>query len=111
MSTYRTDPKTGQTLITPGNKVDPLNKNGKTYNELGTKPPKQPPPAEGDPEEAKKFMRALGMHGLADMYETNGDAAVKNPGQLPPMFQNHPFAGVIEQPNVTSSPTVKILNP
>ena len=111
MSTYRKDPKTGQTLITPGNKVDPLNKNGKTYNELGTKPPKQPPAAEGDPEEAKKFMRALGMHGLADMYETNGDAAVKNPGQLPPMFQNHPFAGVIEQPNVTSSPTVKILNP
>ena len=111
MSTYRKDPKTGQTLITPGNKVDPLNKNGKTYNELGTKPPKQPPAAEGDPEEAKKFMRALGMHGLADMYETNGDAAVKNPGQLPPMFQNHPFAGVIENPNVTSSPTVKILNP
>ena len=52
MSTYRTDPKTGQTLITPGNKVDPKDKSGKTYNELGTKPPKQPPPAEGDPEEA-----------------------------------------------------------
>ena len=111
MATYRTDPKTGQTLITPGNKEDPLNKDGKTYNELGTKPPKDPPAAEGDPEEAKKFMRALGMHGLADMYEENGNAAVNNPGQLPPMFQNHPFAGVIENPNVTSSPTVKILRP
>ena len=107
MSTYRTDPKTGQALITPGNKVDPKDKSGKTYNELGTKPPKQPPPAEGDPEEAKKFMRNLGWHGLADMYEVNGNAAKK--GEIPPFFQGHPFSGVISKANQTSSPIVKVL--
>ena len=111
MATYRTDPKTGQTLITPGNKVG---KDGFTGNEIGGRPSngtKEPEAVQGNPEDALKFMRSLGMHGLAGMYEENGNAAVNNPGQLPPMFQNHPYAGVIDNPNIVSSSTVKILKP
>ena len=109
MSTFRTD-KYGRTFITPGNKVG---KDGFTGDEIGGRPPKPPPKKEdevqGDPEEAKKFMRSLGMHGLADMYETNGNAA-KN-GELPPFFQGHPFSGVIKDAQNTKAGNVTVLKP
>ena len=64
--------------------------------EYGARAPQQPKKTdqvEGDPEAAKAFMRAAGLHGLADMYETNGNAA-KN-GKMPPLFANNEFfAGV-----------------
>lgn len=104
MSTFRTD-KFGRTVIAPNNKIG---KDGFTADEIGGRPPKPPPKEpQGDPEEAKKFMRAFGMHGLADMYETNGNAA-KN-GELPPFFQNHPYSGVIKDAQNTKAGNVKIL--
>lgn len=104
MATFRTD-KFGRTVIAPNNKVG---KDGFTADEIGGRPPKPPPKEpQGDPEEAKKFMRAFGMHGLADMYETNGNAA-KN-GELPPFFQNHPYSGVIKDAQNTKAGNVKIL--
>jgi hypothetical protein len=104
VSTFRTD-KFGRTVIAPNNKIG---KDGFTADEIGGRPPKPPPKEpQGDPEEAKKFMRAFGMHGLADMYETNGNAA-KN-GELPPFFQNHPYSGVIKDAQNTKAGNVKIL--
>lgn len=104
MATFRTD-KFGRTVIAPNNKIG---KDGFTADEIGGRPPKPPPKEpQGDPEEAKKFMRAFGMHGLADMYETNGNAA-KN-GELPPFFQNHPYSGVIKDAQNTKAGNVKIL--
>ena len=104
MATFRTD-KFGRTVIAPNNKVG---KDGFTADEIGGRPPKPPPKEpQGDPEEAKKFMRAFGMHGLADMYETNGNAA-KN-GEQPPFFQNHPYSGVIKDAQNTKAGNVKIL--
>ncbi len=104
MATFKTD-KFGRTVIAPNNKIG---KDGFTADEIGGRPPKPPPKEpQGDPEEAKKFMRAFGMHGLADMYETNGNAA-KN-GELPPFFQNHPYSGVIKDAQNTKAGNVKIL--
>ena len=88
MATFRKNPLTGQTLISSGNQV---RKDGFTNNErlgeYGSRNPPQPKKTkevEGDPEEAKKFMRAVGLNGLADMYETNGNAAKE--GKIPPIF-------------------------
>lgn len=105
MGTYRTD-KFGRTIIAPNNKVG---KDGFTGDEIGGRPPKPPPKEpQGDPEEAKKFMRALGMNNLADMYETNGNAA--KDGKLPPFFQGHPYAGAIQNAQQTEQGNVKILS-
>ena len=104
MSTYRTDPKTGRALIAPENKVG---KDGKTPNEKGEKPPAKPEAAKGDPEAAKRAMRALGMHGLADMYEVNGNAAAN--GELPPFFSGHPYAGAIQNANNSKQGNVNVL--
>ena len=93
MTTFRTDPLTGKTLIASNNIV---RKDGFTdkerAGEYGSRTPKQPQKttqAEGDPEEALKFMRKAGLHGLADMYETNGNAA--KDGKMPPIFANNKF--------------------
>ena len=97
MSTFRRNPLTGEHLISKDNMV---RKDGFTdrerAGEYGARAPQQPKKTdqvEGDPEAAKAFMRAAGLHGLADMYETNGNAA-KN-GKMPPLFANNEFfAGV-----------------
>ena len=97
MTTWRTDPLTGKALIHKDNVVQ---KDGFTNNErageYGTRKPKQPKKTktkEGDPKEAIRFMRAAGLHGLADMYETNGNAAKE--GKIPPVFSNNEmFSGV-----------------
>lgn len=93
MTTWRTDPLTGKALIHKDNVVQ---KDGFTNNErageYGTRKPKQPKKTktkEGDPKEAIRFMRAAGLHGLADMYETNGNAAKE--GKIPPVFSNNEF--------------------
>ena len=79
MATFRKNPLTGQTLINKNNQVQKDGfTNNERFGEYGSRNPPQPKKTnevEGDPEEAKKFMRAVGLHGLADMYETNGNAA------------------------------------
>lgn len=97
MTVFRTNPLTGQTIISKDNAVQKDGFTGRERaGEYGTRkpqPPKKTDKVEGDPEEAKKFMRAAGLHGLADMYETNGNAA--KDGKIPPIFANNKFfAGV-----------------
>lgn len=88
MATFRKNPLTGQTLINKNNQVQKDGfTNNERFGEYGSRNPPQPKKTnevEGDPEEAKKFMRAVGLHGLADMYETNGNAAKE--GKIPPIF-------------------------
>tara|TARA_B100000927_G_scaffold286166_1_gene277259 strand:+ start:1835 stop:4924 length:3090 start_codon:yes stop_codon:yes gene_type:complete len=111
MATFRTDPITGQTLINKNNQVG---KDGFTNNErageYGTRNPngksnvaskfnQTKPKNEGDPEEAKKFMRAFGMNGLADFYEEQGAAAEK--GEVPPFFSSY----LDSSGNITGIPT------
>ena len=108
MATFRTDPLTGKTLISKDNKVQ---KDGFTNRErageYGTRSPQQPKKTtekEGDAKEAIRFMRAAGLHGLADMYETNGNAAKE--GKIPPLFANNKFfAGVKIIPEGQSADT------
>ena len=108
MATFRTDPLTGKALISKDNKVQ---KDGFTNRErageYGTRKPEQPKKTtekEGDPKEAIRFMNAAGLHGLADMYETNGNAAKE--GKMPPLFANNKFfAGVKLVPEGQSADT------
>ena len=94
--------------ITKDNKVQ---KDGFTNRErageYGTRKPEQPKKTtekEGDPKEAIRFMNAAGLHGLADMYETNYNATKE--GKAPPLFANNKFfAGVKLVPEGQSADT------
>ena len=64
---------------------------GGTYYPPGSEP--EPQAVEGDPEQAKAFMRALGMNNLADNYEKWGKQA--EAGEVPDLFGGNSNLGSV----------------